>query len=429
MFIFFISLLCSVLFVATANAAVTIEGQPNSYNVAIGDTLPLSFERYLQVGETYVRWEIVSGSGTFIDLMADSTGFIPSTNSVVLRLVTRKDVPIYKVSDKTSKFSFYENSSMMKYGNYGVRLSYDAGNARTYAVIYSTSQEKLVLVNCEADSSCPRYTAMYDHSQLLGRGDFTFQPNTTNYFSLYLPKLDNWTRKLDDSFTISVIPLVCIVLLDSGGGIVYANSNRIPQIYYMFHDEGTLINAEADDDKKFDHWEVVSGSCTLENERNAVTKITDAQTDCVITAFFSPGKIYNITNTPVQYNFNEHLYGKKVSSGISGVRFSFTAPSAGSYTFVVSNEKSRDSLVYNRYTGSGYTSIASTTKFIGSYSETVNLAAGQTVGIIIANSSKNDNSFFISYSMQAYKLTLSAGANGKVIPSNGYASAYSSQSL
>ncbi len=193
----------------------------------------------------------------------------------------------------------------------------------------------------------------------------------------------------------------------------------------MFHDEGTLINAEADDDKKFDHWEVVSGSCTLENERNAITKITDAQTDCVITAFFSPGKIYNITNTPVQYNFNEHLYGKKVSSGISGVRFSFTAPSAGSYTFVVSNEKSRDSLVYNRYTGSGYTSIASTTKFIGSYSETVNLTAGQTVGIIIANSSKNDNSFFISYSMQAYRLTLSAGANGKVIPSNGYASAYS----
>ena len=141
MFIFFISLLCSIIFVATANAAVTIEGQPNSYNVAIGDTLPLSFERFLQVGETYVRWEIVSGSGTFIDLMADSTGFIPSSNSVVLRLVTRNDVPIYKVSDKTSRFSFYENSSMIKYGFYGVRMSYDAGNDSNYAVLYTFNQQ------------------------------------------------------------------------------------------------------------------------------------------------------------------------------------------------------------------------------------------------------------------------------------------------
>ena len=193
----------------------------------------------------------------------------------------------------------------------------------------------------------------------------------------------------------------------------------------MLHDEGRLINAVADVDNKFERWEVVSGSCTLENERNAKTTITEAQSDCKIRAIFSPGEIYTITNIPVQYNFSDHLYGDKVSSGRFGVRFSFTAPSAGAYTFIVSNEVSRDSLFYLRYTGSGYTSIASTTKFIGSYSETVNLTAGQTVGIIIANSSMNDNLFFINYSMQAYKLTLSAGANGKVIPSNGYALAYS----
>ena len=425
MFIFFISLLCSVLFVATANAAVTIEGQPNSYNVAIGDTLPLSFERYLQVGETYVRWEIVSGSGTFIDLMADSTGFIPSSNSVVLRLVTRNDVPIYKVSDKTSRFNFYQNASLLKNGYYGVRMSFDAGNASNYAVLYTFNQRGFGISNFLTDSTYSDFVP-YKHSLIMGRENITFQPNSTNYFTFDLSRLHDWIQRLDGYITISVVPLFNVDLSVAGNGIAYVDSQRVKLTSYdVAHDEGLQINAVADVDNKFERWEVVSGSCTLENERNAITTITEVQSDCKIRAVFSPGEIYTITKTPVQYDFNEHIYGDSVSSGRLGVRFSFTASSAGSYTFIVSNEVSRDSLVYNRYTGSGYTTIASTTKFIGSYSETVNLTAGQTVGIIIANSTKRDNLFFINYSMQAYKLTLSAGANGKVIPSNGYASAYS----
>ena len=103
MLIFFFSLLCSILFVATANADVTIEGEPNSYNVSIGDTLSVTSRKSLQVGENFVKWEIVSGTGTFVDETEDSTGFIPSSDPVVIRRVTRT-LPIYEISDKMTKF-------------------------------------------------------------------------------------------------------------------------------------------------------------------------------------------------------------------------------------------------------------------------------------------------------------------------------------
>ena len=105
MFLFFISLLCSVIFVTTANAAVTIEGEPTPYTVAIGDTLSVTSMSSLQVGENFVEWEIVSGTGTFIDKYADSTGFIPSSDPVVIRRVTR-NLPIYEISEQPTRFSF-----------------------------------------------------------------------------------------------------------------------------------------------------------------------------------------------------------------------------------------------------------------------------------------------------------------------------------
>ena len=101
---------------------MTIEGEPNSYNVSIGDTLSVTSRKALQVGENFVRWEIVSGTGTFTDATEDSTGFIPSSNNVVIRRVTRT-LPIYELTDTFTKFNFDKNSVVIpRMSYYGIRI-------------------------------------------------------------------------------------------------------------------------------------------------------------------------------------------------------------------------------------------------------------------------------------------------------------------
>ena len=418
------SLLVSVIFAVTANADVTIEGDPNPYRVAVGDTLPLSFKKYLQIGENFVRWEIVSGTGTIIDPMADSTGFIPTSNSVVLRLITQKGLPISEIGDTPTKLYFYENCTMVSGDIYGIRMFFNAGAASKYAVVFTFNQSAFGISNYGTDSTFSNVVIDGVVHQI-GRQYLIFEPNSKNYIFFYLAHMSRIIQSLDDYLTIAILPLASVEMSASGNGSAYIDSLGSKNTSYTLASrDSAKIVATADVDNKFDHWEIVSGSCAIRNVKSEQTWVADVQGDCKIRAVFTAGKIYTILNTPVQYNVKDHLYGDRVSSGQKGVRFTFTAPSSGSYTFVVSNEMSRDSLGYIRYTASDYKTTASTTKFKGSYSEAVNLTAGQVVGIIIADTLQNDNPFFISYSMRDYKLKLSAGPNGKVIPFDGYATAY-----
>jgi VWFA-related protein len=144
----------------------------------------------------------------------------------------------------------------------------------------------------------------------------------------------------------------------------------------------------------------------------------------MVRAVFRAGTVYPITGTPVQYNFKDNLYAKQASSGSAGVRFTFTAPSAGTYAIVVSNETTQDSAVYIRYTSTDFATAATTKKFLGTYSETMTLSAGQEVAIVVANTGNGANPFYINYATQAHKITLGTDGHGKALPVGGYATAY-----
>ena len=425
--VFFLALAASV------NASVTIEGDSTSYNVAIGDTLSVTSRQRLIPGENFIRWEIVSGTGAFTDETADSSGFIPSSSDAVVRMVTQT-LPTYEISEHLRILNFYKNSTKIPMSSqYGIRMNYKATEDGQFAFIYKASQgltpmyfagdstfSKTAATNVfSANTSCT-YTSTREVKCV-----FNATANTDNYFCAALAYYPNHDMK--DSASFGVARTHTVSVAHSGQGSAYIDSLNLKALSYskIIDLDSTKIYAVPDTDYVFDHWEVSSGTCSIRDTKKETTLVYDVKTDCKVNAVFVPGTIYTITSTPTQYNFTENTYAKKISSGHSGVRFTFTAPSDGSYTFITSTDFSSDSIYYLRYTNSTYSTLAQNKKFNGTVSDKLTLTAGQVVSIVVSHSSnKKDNPFYINYASQAYKVVLGTDGNGTTKPAAGYDTAY-----
>ena len=430
---FFKLLFCTLAFAASVSANILIEGDSAALPSSIGDTVSLVARTRLNYGENLIKWELVSGQGKFTDATADSTGFIPSTDSATIRMVTQT-LPIYELTEKPQALNFYKSSTKIpRLSQYGIRMNYKATGSGQFAFIYKTEQG-LTPMYFVADSTFTTIAATNVFSASTSctftttrevKCVFKATPNTNNYFCAALAYYPNHNMK--DSAYFWVAPTHTVSVTHSGQGTAYIDSLNLKALSYskIIDLDSSKIYATPDTDYVFDHWEITSGTCSIRDTKKESTLVYDVKTDCKINAIFAPGTIYPITATSTKYNFTENTYAKKISNGHTGVRFTFTAPSAGSYTFIASTDLSSDSIYYLRYTNSTYSTLAVNKKFNGTISDKVNLTAGQVVAIVVSNSTnKKDNPFYINYASQAYKVILSTDGNGTTKPAAGYDTAY-----
>jgi hypothetical protein len=82
----------------------------------------------------------------------------------------------------------------------------------------------------------------------------------------------------------------------SGAGSVKVNGKSGSSDDKLAGDSISIV-ATADDGSRFDHWEKVSGSCTISDTAKISTFVTLAG-DCKVKAFFVEGKIFEISETP-----------------------------------------------------------------------------------------------------------------------------------
>ena len=410
---------------ATANAAVTIEGQPNSYNVAIGDTLSVTSMSSLQVGENFVEWEIVSGTGTFIDKFADSTGFVPSSDPVVIRRVT-KNLPIYEISDQQTRFYFNENSAKIpQNGLYGVRMFFETDTGGDYTVIYKTHQTVDFIYYYEDStftSNIPVDRSYVFYKQVdcrAGRCVIKTPPKKKVY--LFISLQPDPYADMEDALIVRVVPSRTLRFTGSGGGGVYLTCLDTVQPYCKFAIDSDSMNVEASAgmDYVFDHWEVTSGPCSVLDSTGLKTKVVNMTGNCVVNAVFRTGIVYPITEVSTQYSFHKNDFGRSSTSHWYGSRFFFVAPTTGIYNINVTNGLSQECIYYIRFDGYFKTDHP-TVSVCETYSDTVSLAAGDTIGVIICDRDfiAKDSVFYINYSKpQAYSLQLSQDGNGSVTPS------------
>ncbi len=394
---------------------------------AIGDSVKIVGHKFIKPGENVVRWEIVSGTGKFIDATEDSTRFIPSSNQVVLKVITRTLPTAYEINGTKRALYYDTQSSKIPYiKSYGIRMFYTAGADSVYAFHYGFNQTGFGYTNFRTDSTFSKMETRFSNDNLGGIVFIKATPNRKNYFFFYLYTTGTIFYTTHDSLTAWIEPAYTITASASGGGKAYIDSSKTMVESYSrgIASKSTNIYAVANTDNTFDHWEVTSGSCTITDPKKENTSIKNIKSACNVKAFFKAGTIYQITSVPTEYNFIDHNYATNFSKGHAGVRFSFTAPSAGTYSIIVSNDRSQSQIIYYRYASSDYGTMADSIKFSGTKEFTLNLSAGQTIAIVVGNSGTKANPFYISYSTQRFSLILTPDSNGSVTPSNGYPTAY-----
>ena len=421
MIVFFLLLLCSLVFAVNTNAAVTIEGNTASYNVAVGDTLPLAAKNYINMGDNFVKWEIVSGTGKFIDETGDTTGFIPSSSNVVLRTVTRT-LPAHKVTEAGTTLQIHENAIIGRFRRYGIFAYISVTEPSNYAIdinfkgsrgYYECSSSELATCDTPTSISCS-----------VNKCDIPMRTAGDKYIFIWTTDLSSNITKDSITLRLSKASTLSTSVSGSGTATIDSSSKKVTIHRKVFDNDSLTITATPKADNNFDHWEVASGTCSIKDSKMDTTIVYGIKADCQVRAVFSAGKIYNITNTPTKYIFEEHLYAKTVSHGQVGVRFTFTAPSSGTYAIVLSNTLKQDSIIYIRYTSSDYTTQATSKRIYGTSSESLTLTAGQTVYIIVQPKSNAANNFYISYAIQSYRLALSTDGKGTINPNGGYSTAY-----
>ena len=149
--------------------------------------------------------------------------------------------------------------------------------------------------------------------------------------------------------------------------------------------------------------------------------------DAAVAASYSKETIYSITSSPTTYNFTTHSYDTLPSNG---VRFSFTAPQAGNYSIVVSNNGSVDKFLYY-YGTSNFSKVDDVIRGTGTINHNFNATATGEVhyfAVIPFSSSNHASDFTINYT-NAFVLTVTSDGNGSINPSSVILNAAKSQPI
>lgn len=413
---------CTLFFAINASAVVVVNGV--SQESQVGDTIAINAN--LTSGENFVNWKITYGNGKFGNEKIFNTTFIPSTDSVVIEYVTQKGS--YKVlTDKETAYPYYENSiSIPSNSYYGIATEYTPKEDGTYALLADV-QRSIQYINYATDKTFTKQA-----QNLLQRKDansknvnmtpytsvryFNAQKDSTQYIFLRTTDLTNIPNEV---YSIHVERTYDLNTAVDGKGSI-----EILETYRTMNLKGDSINikAIAQTDNKFDHWKITSGNCLIQNTNQDSTYLIFKTTDCEVKAFFTEGKVYTITEKPVQYSTEKDFFAKKVSTGSTGVRFSFTAPADGNYTFVISNKTPNATITSTSYKSNDFLTSQTSKNFSGTYSETLTLTKGQAIGFTV-NSQTNQN-FWISYATQALSIKISPDANGVTTPASEYNPAY-----
>lgn len=386
----------SISVFATEATLITIKGTSIQDTAILGE--PIEITAVMDSGSTFKNWKVESGTGTFRDSTSFTTIFTPTSKSVTISVVTTKGA-IYNLTSKISGYTFEKNSSMGGGSNYGIRTVFNPSDTATYVLITNTNYS-YDLGDFDDDNT---FTTSSRNTTCSSYGSCKYLFNANKGEKKYFLLTQNYQPYIKDSIYAHVVKTIKVCADTSGTGTA-----RIGLYSYNCDSSyvagDTIPISASTTTQRFDHWKVVSGSCTITDSTEANTDLL-ANSDCKIKAYFKQGSIYQITSTDKDYFANKHYY-----SGInynSGVIFYITSSKDAGYvvnfkftgTTYLYQFDSSDFSNYNKYDYSSY-----------SISDTVNIKAGDTI-FYNAKAYYEQDTITVSYkTIKTYNITASSAS-------------------
>lgn len=332
-----------------------------------------SFTGYARAGYSPNGWEVTSGTALVSDSTFKSIS-VRSSEDFTLTLKCKEN-PIYPLTSTPSGFTFDKNSSTAGNGTLGIRASYTASDSGYYALITNTSYSYSLYKY--GNSAYSAYSGSYSCSSN-GQCKIVFlsDKNATTYFLMS----QTYNYHLTDSIYAHVTKAQKVNADTSGSGYAYVgvNSRNYDSTYVV----GDTVPLSASSTYgKFDHWETVSGNCSILDSTLYTTSVV-IQGDCRVKAVFGPATTNAITSDIKKYTTE-----KDFSTGTnysSGIRYFFTAPTTGSYIFNFNSTKKSDYNVY-KYPNGSFNSYSTRYNSNLYYADTLRLHAGDSVFYMVSS--------------------------------------------
>ena len=401
----------SIAVFALNASIVDVEGKSYRDTVAVGDSLAISV--VLDTGYRFVNWKISYGSGKFTDSTMRSSYFLPSSDSAKV-VVNKVKGQVYTLTNKFVGYTYYANGSQANV-YYGVKTVYPPKDTGLHVLVMQSASPWIYYVYLRDSLFYSYYTyGSINYSANPGaKNEIRYTFNATSADSSWYFLLSAYQDMyMKDSIWAKVVKTSKIRSDMVGSGYVYIAGNSYA--YDSTHIVGDTVQiiANAGPGQRFDHWDMATGTCTIIDSTERVTKLV-IKGDCKVRAFFRDGILYPVTSVPTSYTTAKDYY---LGNPSDGVKFKFIAPTTNTYAIVTSWAHS-NSLQYYRYPDSTFSSYSfyrtgSTTV------DTLTMNAGDSVFINVRASSYLDSlvPFWISYSTTKAVLELTADSNGTVSP-------------
>ena len=355
----------------------------------------------LPAGQAFVEWKLDSGTGTFSDSSSSATYFYPSSDAVIS--IDSKPFSIYALGEKNSSFT-YDVNGVQKNSYYEVATSYSVSDTGCFALLVKTDYTSYIYAyGTDGSLTATASTLQCNYSDTC-RYLFCANAGESRYFGL----VQTYSSNKSDIVTARVAKAVKISADTAGYGYVrVAGSSYAYDSTHIAGDSVSLI-AYAYSGAKFNHWEKVSGKCSIVDSTMANTSVVP-KGDCRVKAVFTDGPVFSITSKSKNYSLAKDYYSQ---SATSGVRFMFVAPDDGAYAVQFKAKDVSNSYTFTRYLNSFFNTSVWSVSNLSEKSDSLYLSKNDTVFYTVnLYSGSYDSLFSVKYStLKSYKITLTSAS-------------------
>ena len=270
-------------------------------------------------GKRFSYMKVTSGNCT-LDDSASQNAKVTVDGDCKITVFSEDDGGVYPISTTPSEFNYGMHRSEIG-SSFGIRTVFTAPEDGWYTLFAKGNLANNVWA----------YDETFTTRRIVSSNVFSATEGEKYYFYLQSTNT-SYSPDKNDTLSVWVVKNVNVSSAVSGAGTVKVNG-KLGSSDDKFAGDSISIVATADDGSRFDHWEKVSGSCTIRDTAKVSTFVALAG-DCKVKAFFVEGKIFEISETPKSLNY---LKDGVMRDGYMGIQTYFDAPAAGIYKFTVSS--------------------------------------------------------------------------------------------
>ena len=371
-----------------------------------GDSLTLSASP--NSDRRFDRWEVTSGKCTVVDSTKRITRLVVKGDCNVKAFFKAGTYyPITAIPTAYTAEEHYYSVSPMN----GIRFTFKAPSSGNYTIVASWANTNNFTYRRYPDSTLSSYSSYLTSKTTV---DSMWLDKDSVIYVLIAPSYSMDTTKqiwISYSTTKAILTLTA----DSNGSVSPYSYNP------AWIGAKYTVTANADYGYRFDSWDLVTGSATIDDKR-ARTTLVSIKKQSEVMAHFRKGSVQQLAKKTKTFNYLTHYYSDRTGSAVF---FTWTPPDSGWYMVHI---KSTEKLAATWYdfgtdttflTSSSYSSVSATGISDTSATFMFHNKGGKTLYWGLIDSLYNeipDHEFTVTIATP-YVLTVSSEGGGRAIPS------------